>query len=295
MKKFTIVFLAFYVIAFNSFAQIPNNGFEQWDNIGSFMEPVGYLTPNSEAIGTYYPITRSTDHYPTDIGDYSIRIENNISLLPNIDGLGIALQNTSNILFDGPGPSFPVNGHPTSLTGYFKYYPQNGDSMFILVLLYHNGTVVAGNSFVSADTTLDWTPFTLPLSNYTTADSGSILIAAYYANGHPPQYVPFGNSVLHIDNLNFDNLITSIPEQKGKNHLFSFYPNPAFDFVTLNIVGNNIGENTLNIYNLIGERVLTEKLKQSKQSVNLEKLKSGVYIIEIQSNDLFEKQKLIIQ
>lgn len=295
MKKFTFLSLTLFVLVVNTIAQIPNNGFEQWDNIGSFMEPVGYLTPNSEAIGTYYPVTRSTDHYPTTVGDYSIRIENNTSLLPNIDGLGIALQNTSNILFDGPGPAFPIIGHPTSLTGYFKYSPQNGDSMFILVLLYHNGTVVAGNEFVSADTTLNWSPFTLPFSNYVTADSGSILIAAYYANGHPPQYVPFGNSVLHIDNLNFDNLITSIPEQTTKNHLFSFYPNPAFDYITLNTDETANGENTVNIYNIIGELVMTKKRIQNQQKINIDDLISGVYLVEIRSNDLFEKQKLIVQ
>ncbi len=295
MKKLTIFLMILFAFMIHSNAQIPNNGFEQWDNIGSFMEPVGYLTPNSEAVGTYYPITRSADHFPTDVGDYSMRMENNISLLPDIDGFGVALQNTSNFLFDGPGPSFPVTGHPTSLTGYYKFAPQNGDTMRIQIFLSNQGAVVMNQSFISTDTVISWASFTIPFSNYTTADSGSIIISSYNADGYPPEFAPRGNSVLYVDNLNFDNLITSLPEQHEKNNLFNIFPNPALDYISLEINEAINNEPTLNIYNLIGERVLTEKLKQNNQIVNIEKFNSGIYIIEIKANDLFEKQKLIIQ
>ncbi len=295
MKNFTLILITLFAISLQANAQIPNGGFEEWDNIGSFQEPVGFLTPNSEAIGPYYPITRSTDHFPASIGDYSIRIENNTSLLPNIDGLGIILQNTSNNLADGPGPTFPIIGHPTSLTGYCKYAPQNGDTMFILILLFNNGTAVAANSFLTTDSIFNWTPFTIPLSNYATADSGSILMGAYYANGHPPQFIPHGNSVLYIDNLNFDDLLTSVPEQNVKNNLFNIFPNPAFNNVTLEIDHRDNFGVSLNIYNIIGEIVRSEKIYQNQHHLNIDNFKSGVYMVEIKTNELRKIQRLIIQ
>ena len=295
MKKFTIILTVLFAMIIKANAQIPNNGFEQWNNVGSYMEPQGFLTPNSNAGGPFYPVTRSTDHYPAFIGNYSIRIENNTSLLPGIEGFGVVLQNRSNVINNGPMPSFPIIGHPTSLTGYYKYAPLNGDTMRILILLYYNGTQVSGNEFISTDSIANWTSFNIPFPSYASADSGSILLASYNANGYPPQFIPHGNSVLYIDNLNFNDLINSVTEQAVKNNLFNLYPNPAFDIVTLNIDHTNNSDMTLNVYNLIGESVRSEKLNQVQQKINLGDLNNGIYMVEIKTNEWVEKQKLIIQ
>ncbi len=190
-----------------------NFGFEKWKDMGSYMEPESFLTLNSNASGSFYPVKRSTDHYPVSVGQYSIRIESNPSLLPGSDALGLVLQNSGNTLLEGPGPSFAITGHPTSLTGYYKYAPQNSDTMRIQIQLYQNGSGVSYNVFLSTVSVSSWTSFTIPLPPYTSADSGSIMLAAYNANGPPSEYIPYGNSVLYIDNLNFDNLITGSVSQ----------------------------------------------------------------------------------
>ena len=51
----------------------------------------------------------------------------------------------------------------------------------------------------------------------------------------------------------------------------------------------------LNIYNINGELIKTEKLEQNQQKFGLYDFKNGVYILEIKSKELVEKQKLIIQ
>ena len=296
MKIFTIFTATLLAVLLEAKAQIPNAGFEDWDVYPNYLEPGNYLTPNFYATGSFHPVTRSTDHFPPNIGNYSIRIENNTSLAPNnIDGFGIILQNKNAILNDGPGPYFLITGHPESLTGYFKYSPQNNDTMRIIVLLYKNGVAISGNSFISADTTADWTPFTVVFPNYVSADSCSILIAAYNADGHPPVYAPNGNSVLYIDNLNFDNLITSTHSLPNKKTFFNLYPNPTSDFVSLRSSLTNDSEMTLNFYNIIGKLVRSERLKSNQEKINIENLNSGVYILEIKANDRSEKQRLIIQ
>jgi hypothetical protein len=295
MRKFTFILIMLFVGAINAKSQIPNNGFEDWNTTGSYLEPQGYLTPNSYATTSFYPITRSSDHYPVAIGNYSIRIENKPSLLPNGDALGLVLQNTHNTLLSGPGPSFPIIGHPTSLTGYYKYAPLNGDTMLIQIQLFQNGFEVSYGVFSTITSASNWTSFNIPLPSYTSADSGSILLASYNAEGPPPDYFPHGNSVLYIDNLNFDNLIGSVPEQSSKNISFNLYPNPATDVVNLNIDNIDNAELTLTIYNVIGKLIRSEIVPQNQRQINVSDLNSGIYLVTLESKGLIKNQSLIIQ
>ena len=295
MKNFTILVIALFTFAIRVNAQIPNNGFENWDNYGTYWDPQDFFTGNSYASGSFHPVTRSTDHFPSTVGEYSIRIENKPSLYPNGDAFGIVVQNLTNDLPDGPMPYFPIVGHPTSLTGYFKYEPQDGDTMLIQIALYNNGSIVSVGTFTSTDTTPNWTPFIADFPIYVSADSGTILLSAYHANGHPPQYVPQGNSVLYVDNLNFDELINAVPDYTSKKTEFNLYPNPAFDFVSISRKQKISLDATLNIYNLLGEIVQSEKLNIGQQKINIEKLNSGVYMVEINESNLSERKRLIIQ
>lgn len=294
MKKFTFILTVLIAMAITTNAQIPNNGFENWTTVGSYLEPQDYLTPNSFASTSFHPVTRSNDHYPVSIGNYSIRIESNTTLLPNADALGLVLQNTNSTFFDGPSPSFPIIGHPTSLKGYYKFDPLNGDSMRIQIQLTLNGSEVSYSVFFSA-ASASWTSFNIPIQTYTLADSGSILFASYNADGPPPDFIPHGNSVLYIDNLSFDNFISSVSEQTVKNTLFNLYPNPAFDIVNLNINNSNNKDLEINIYNIIGKLISSETLRQNQQQINIENLSNGIYMVEIKSKEWSEKQKLIIQ
>jgi hypothetical protein len=73
------------------------------------------------------------------------------------------------------------------------------------------------------------------------------------------------------------------------------YPNPASDFVTLNIDNVNNTDLILNIYNVTGTLVKSEILKQDKRQINIGYLRNGIYVIEIKSKEWTKKQKLIIQ
>jgi len=269
-------------------AQIPNSGFESWTNFGAYEDPIPWGSTNSYSTGPFYPVTKSTDHYPAGYGSYSVRMENNTALSPNYSGRGYISTGVP-----PPSPDFPVTGHPTSLTGYYKFAPLNGDTMLIQIQLYKNGLSVSYGEFTYVASATSWTPFSASLTNYTDADSGSIFIAAYYANGY--NCLPRGNSVLYVDNLNFDNLITSISNLTSKNNLFDLYPNPASDIVTLNIENLNNADLTLNIYNVIGNLVKSEMLKQNNKQINIGDLSNGIYMVEIKSKEWSENQKLIIQ
>lgn len=80
-----------------------------------------------------------------------------------------------------------------------------------------------------------------------------------------------------------------------ENKSISVFPNPANDIFTLNIAENIKSYLTLNIYNIMGSLVKTETLKQNQQQINVGDLSNGIYMVEIKSKGLTERQKLIIQ
>lgn len=252
-------------------AQIPNKGFENWTTTGNYENPNGWATMNNFSVGTFYSCEKSDDSYPVGVGNYSIKLTNNTAFSQMTGGFGMTATNA----FDYPfKPAFPIIGHPTSLKGYYKYVSINNDSMFVEIILFNEGTIVCNNEFVTYATTTEWTPFNVPISNYVTADSATIIMSAFYPS-HPTD-VPKGNSSLKIDNLNFDTFITGINEQTTERELFHLYPNPASDVINLDIPNVNNECLTLNIYNLTGSVVKSEILKQNKQQINIGDLNQGV-------------------
>lgn len=276
---------------FSTNAQLPNNGFEDWTAFGNGMVPNGWWCSNDSVnpASSYFPITRSSDHYPNTIGDYSIRLECNPSL-SNWAGFAMAWPGT----YSGSDhPAFPVIGHPLSLCGYYKYLPQNGDMMDIRWFLYKNGQPVLNGygELLSGTAMPNWTPFRIGVtdSSYSVADSARITITPFNWNGSIQ-----GNSVLYIDNLSFDNPITGVDEKSMENLSFTLYPNPASDMFVVNINVRSIPNLTLNIFNNMGILVKTMVVNNNLQQINIDDLGKGIYIVEIRLNEWSKKQKLIV-
>jgi hypothetical protein len=290
MKKLLITLLMLTTTTIAAVAQIPNNGFENWSTYGSGMTPDGWWCSNDSLsqASTYFPVSRSTDHYPPSVGSYSLRIESN-HLLNQWAGFGMAWAGN---YYGSDHPAFPVTGHPNTLYGYFKYFPTNSDGFELYWELYKNGLSVAGGvtMFVSWDTVTEWTRFSIhvPDTTYAEADSAGIVIEDF--NGYP-----YGNSVLYIDNLSFDSPVTGIADQKDGKESFSLFPNPTSGIVNLELNPALTSNSILNIYNETGALVRTISLKQGQHQLNLTELIDGIYFVEIRSGESNLKQKLIIR
>ena len=291
MKKLAIVLAVFIAVAIKTNAQIPNNGFEDWTSFASYDDPVGWATMNSLCTGpSFYSVTKSSDHYPSGIGSFSVKIECNTSLTGATGGWGVIATKG----FDFPfKPAFPINNHPLRLCGYAKYLPENGDEAVIRVVLFNNGTEVANNSTTITGSGSAWQSFIVEFDSYLDADSATIVIMAWKPLGQndPPK----GNSVIYIDNLSFDNHITSANEITFSHNNYLIYPNPASGVITLEIYNANSVGQTLNIYNTQGTLVKSETLLNNQQQVSIMDLSNAVYIAEIRHGESTVKQKLIIQ
>jgi len=293
MKKSCILILLLFPFLNVIKAQIPNSGFEEWISYGNGMNPAGWWSPNDSLnqLSTYFPVTRSTDHYPEGTGMYSIRIESNPILTSLWERTGMVWTGgwTGNNY-----PAFPVSGHPTSLRGYYKFLPQNGDTVDIHFSLYKNGIEITGGGFKSNQTATEWSLFSADVSDavYESVDSARIMISACNADNFPTIY---GNSVLFVDNLSFENVVDHVNDSERNAHLFRVTPNPSSEIITLSCFRSPGDNLSINIYNVIGKLVKSGKLVQNIRTIETEQLSNGIYIIEVKSRNWSEKQKIVIQ
>jgi len=286
MKINTVIISMLFALSLNINAQIPNNGFENWFNTISYEDPTGWATMNAACTGPFYSCTKSTDHFPLTVGNYSIRVENNTSLTQMTGGYGMAITNA----FDWPfKPAFPIIGHPLSLCGYYKFNSINNDTMFIRIVMFDNGSQVFSETFSSGGTS-SWNSFTIPFPSYANADSATIMISAFT----PASQVsgPNGNSVLYVDNLSFDQLISSVDESGNSNPHFNIFPNPADDFLVINSSENM--QAVYKIFDMKGAMLKSGRVSPGSSQINTGNLKSGLYFIEIYSESVSFTKKIMI-
>ena len=77
---------------------------------------------------------------------------------------------------------------------------------------------------------------------------------------------------------------------KNKNSKVLIYPNPSREKVNIEII-NFDGKIKTELYDLIGNLII----KTNKTTIDLQFLSKGVYLLEIEYNNLLEQLKLIIE
>jgi hypothetical protein len=122
-----------------------------------------------------------------------------------------------------------------------------------------------------------------PIHQYTKAGKYLVKLQTYNANGCLNDsaleivYAPVGLNELSL------------------NKQVKLYPNPASDFVTLNIDNKGNDIIIVNVYNVVGALVKSDRLNKSNQQFNIADLSNGAYVIQIKYKESTVSQKLIIQ
>jgi hypothetical protein len=120
----------------------------------------------------------------------------------------------------------------------------------------------------------------LILSSYTTASiyitTNSMVgmnLTAYDSNGTPSLYWLITNG----------NIATGISESSSENFNPIIYPNPAKDYFSLKLKGEEGETVILNLYNSLGANVLNETYNEAIEphNINIENFPSGIYSLEV--------------
>lgn len=85
--------------------------------------------------------------------------------------------------------------------------------------------------------------------------------------------------------------IVGTAEHSALDPLFSIFPNPAKNSLTIEAKKNSVG--TVTIFNLTGQEVQSEKMIGQRSTLDVSKLKAGIYLLQLVSGDKVEVKKII--
>lgn len=89
---------------------------------------------------------------------------------------------------------------------------------------------------------------------------------------------------------------TGVEEHDAAKSCISLYPNPANDFVTIQSDDSNVSLQHVEVYDVMGRKVMSEVLDGQSKEFSIDKLHAGVYYVRIQtSNGCCTNLKLIVQ
>lgn len=155
-----------------------------------------------------------------------------------------------------------------------NYDPTFNDAVFT-----NNGYVDVGDSWYNFNTTQGTSTGWFIVAD-TSYNSGSMTGSFDFCDLTPPGSPPYVDYNLGTINLTITwCTATDIDEQLSEN--IQMYPNPVIDVLTVSPFSNN----TIKIFNLLGELVITSK----ESSIDVSALESGVYAVTV----LNDKQQLI--
>lgn len=296
MKK-TILSIA--AVAFTSaslFAQIPNNGFENWTSMGSYSNPDGWDQLNNlTASASIYTCTKGT---PGFVGTGYLKLVSK-TVGTNV-APGIAVSGLINISAMKPKSGFPYTGQPQKLTGSWQYMASGADAGFISIILTKwNSTSMKRDTIAKANQVLSgmamsWATFNINLTYKSSAlpDSAIIVLSASGAT-------PVANSYLYVDNLSFAGSVAGINNIDNYVSNINTYPNPTSDNINVELYAQKVSTIKLQLIDITGKLIKEinagEVQGNYKHTISTTGISKGVYFLKVTANDAVETKKIIIQ
>lgn len=246
-------------------AQIPNGGFENWTDLGGYIEPTGWLTYN-DVITTGGPLASVEQGTPGFPGTYHCVITTRA--VPS----GSPIQGWLSAGSDHGQAGFAYAQRPTVLTGQWQYGIQPGDTAQVLVALSRwnsstgNTEMVASGSLEVTGALGVWQAFSLPITYLTTEVPDTAYIQIVSSIDFD---APIVGSFVKVDDLAFGGVV-GIQEQELPE--VSVYPSPASSL--LHISTSSPGE--LSLMDSSG-RVLLRLKTEGPMTVDVSSFASGLY------------------
>ena len=297
MKKTILSIVAVALTSASLFAQIPNNGFENWTSMGSYSNPDGWDQLNNlTASASIYTCTKGT---PGFVGTGYLKLVSK-TVGTNV-APGVAVSGLIDVGAMKPKSGFPYTGQPQKLTGSWQYMAgSTSDAGFISVILTKwNSTSMKRDTIAKANQVLSgmvmaWTTFNINLTYKSSAlpDSAIIVLSASGTT-------PVANSYLYVDNLSFAGSVVGINTIDNYVSNINTYPNPASDNINVEFYAQKVSTIKLQLVDITGKLIkeinVGEIQGNYKHTINTTGISKGVYFLKVTANDAVEVKKIIIQ
>lgn len=246
-------------------AQVPNGGFENWTNHGSYSEPTGWLTYNDVPTVGGPTVEPGSPGHP---GNHYASITTRQS-----PGGVMAIQGWISASSNNPRAGFPYGNRPAALTGQWQYNIPPTDSAQVLVAFSKwdgSSALPIGIGKLAVTGAINgWTNFTVPISwlSAETPDTAYIQIVSS---------IDFGAAVIG-SNVNVDDLAFSgsagISEHAVQQPVLIIHP--LADDV-LQITSSDAGE--LQFFDAGGRLLATRSIQGINTTLSVSSLPKGLVL-----------------
>ena len=293
MKK---IFLSIIMGALTTtgFAQIPNNGFENWTSMGSYNNPDSWDQLNAMTSSmSVYTATKGTPGSPGTA--YLKLVSKNVTGMGVMPGLATTgMINMGNMSVTG---GFPFALRPQSLTGARQFMASGSDAGFIAVYLTKWNSSMGMRDTVAmamqnlSGMAMSWTNFTINLMYMSGGfpDTAQIILSS-------SGMTPVANSYLYVDNLAFAGSVTGIKENK-LNAEVKLFPNPTSDKLVVSVANSKTTKGQIEISDMQGRKVkaLSNIDFTMSNTIDVADLPKGEYIIKLSTSEGLLTQKFLKQ
>jgi hypothetical protein len=241
MKKQFVCIICLSFLFFSSVRaqNIPNGGFENWENRVLYSEPVMWNTGNTEAFLSGAITATPTNNSFT--GVQALRLETVVT--DNDTLFGYAFCNgtvtggsaSDTLHFTG---GIPVSAAPDSILGYFKFHIADNDTGIVVVSFKNGGNIISQNIFSITGTQNTYTRIGWEIESMgEVPDTVMVAFACSYPD-HPQV-----GGWMQIDSLWFDGIADEIPNNSFEEWEDASYLEPEH-WITANLFSYLFGGDT---------------------------------------------------
>ncbi len=294
MQKFGSFLIVILISTTLNAQEIPNAGFEIWEDEIGYQEPEYWQSINSvtAALGQVPVSADASDPYA---GNYALKLETKSLFglgIPGFVTLGAFEVDILNRKYSLSG-GVPYANRPQKFTGHFRYLPQGADSCLIVAALFRNdGTQrdTVGGAFFSTKSTVEaWTEFSVDFEYFSEENPDSLNI---YIISSASEQASAGTK-LFIDELQ---LSGSAAINALYNEHYTVWYNNARTAITIKSKLFSQEKTSAKLYSIDGRLLLSTNIPQgiTEHTIHCPKVDAGLYIICIQDRKNIYSHKLII-
>lgn len=290
MRLITFLLLFSTPLLLAAQSDIPNPGFENWQSGGGFFNgynnPVGWQTLNSEtnALGVTTTERESSSQYVRS-GQYALKLRTRNLPIVNEIVPGLCSTGSINIQTESVNGGTPFNERPEAINGWYQYYPQQGDTGQVGLILtrwnfsQNRRDTIGVGGFFALETTPQYAFFSGSVTYSSDQNPDTMLLVLVSSSRFSPRV----GSTLYLDDLSLEYGTTNLLASTGQTP--KVYPNPVRDQLFFEVDGAEGVE----IIDQSGRVAHRERLSGNQGQLSVADLINGQYLLRF-----FDSQQAIL-
>lgn len=298
-KTLFVVILACIGLSLNAQTQPQNTGFENWQTTGTIggEDPIGWSSFNG--FWMYSVPVMSFKSLESHLGQYALRIISQTATIPppfgqNVLDTVMGMVTVGSLDLNHPGIAY--TDKPFSIGAFVKGTVQPTGSIFMLARLskWNSNTKqreTLGEAVYAMQSSIsEYTQIEVPFNYSQSGTPDTLVIQILTGEGGPTGHIMPGNE-LFIDDILLSGTVGVNEISKDMHLLVS--PNPSTGLINIK---SQLTISTVEITNLLGEKIYTKELNALESTIDLSKQRKGIYFYQIRAdNGEVKAGKIVIE